>query len=231
MSLLPCPSCGKQISESASACPKCGHPLAPGWAVSQRTSMNGANAGCAIILGIPALCLLIFLGIHNLWEAASTTAPIESQSTAPVESQQVQLEQKSDVPMGFSKKQLMQSLDSQFVESSSPNADSSFATSLDNLAIIQTMGPSSNLTHATMILPVSSDASTSVIQSAYSLRFLQNIFPNWDGAGDWLTGAVGSLTTDGVDRVTTVQDGKLVEIRAAKEIGTISLSVGMAPKS
>lgn len=230
MSLLPCPSCGKRISESASACPKCGHPLAPGWAVAHRKNLNGAAVGLGIAVVIIVICWLVISGIHNWWEAPSTTAPVESQSTIPVENQQAHLEQKNDVPMGFSKKQLMQSLDSQFVDSSSPNTDGSFATSLDNLAIIQTMGPPSNLTHATMILPLSSNSSSSVIQSAYSLRFLQNIFPNWDGAGDWLTRAVGLLTTDGVESVTTVQDDKLVEIRATKETGTISLSVGMAAK-
>jgi hypothetical protein len=46
MALLPCPECGRQVSNMAVACPQCGHPLNIG-EVEQQTSTGGTRTRSA----------------------------------------------------------------------------------------------------------------------------------------------------------------------------------------
>lgn len=46
MALIPCPACGRQVSEAAVACPACGHPIAgaPKEAASEKGPKGGAGS-------------------------------------------------------------------------------------------------------------------------------------------------------------------------------------------
>jgi hypothetical protein len=64
MTLIPCPTCSKEISSQASTCPNCGHPVAQGTTHQPRTSRSG-------VIGL--LIVLLLIGI-----AAAVTKPSES---------------------------------------------------------------------------------------------------------------------------------------------------------
>lgn len=58
MALIPCPDCGREVSDEASACPDCGRPVRVS---SPQTVVNVDNrSGCLTVLAI--LFLLLLLG-------------------------------------------------------------------------------------------------------------------------------------------------------------------------
>jgi uncharacterized membrane protein YvbJ len=61
MALIPCPDCGRQVSQDADVCPQCGRPIKRGFLGKAGTERT-VNVGCLIILlvflalGLVAMC-------------------------------------------------------------------------------------------------------------------------------------------------------------------------------
>ena len=83
MSLVKCPECGKQVSETAKACPNCGHVL------------KQKDGGTAMTLGIISVILGFILGIssadqallvkaHNIMSSSSMPDPIGTILATPL---------------------------------------------------------------------------------------------------------------------------------------------------
>ena len=56
--MLPCPACRKKVSEEASACPKCGHPLAGDekFQARRKSRRRGNVATYLVVLGLLCYC-------------------------------------------------------------------------------------------------------------------------------------------------------------------------------
>jgi hypothetical protein len=73
MALLPCPECGKSVSEKARACPNCGHPIRPG---GFRTADDGGGyvgyeyKSAATIFGVPLVHIVYGPGYGGLTKPA-----------------------------------------------------------------------------------------------------------------------------------------------------------------
>ena len=74
MALIPCPECGRSVSDQASACPQCGHPIAAGQTagrapratsatrgapIESRESVSSANPTNEILRGVGAAVLIV----------------------------------------------------------------------------------------------------------------------------------------------------------------------------
>jgi hypothetical protein len=59
MALVPCPACGREVSDAAPSCPGCGHPIAlgPALAMGAGRPARRRHPGCAL-LGAAALLLI-----------------------------------------------------------------------------------------------------------------------------------------------------------------------------
>lgn len=69
MSMIKCPECGKEISDSAKACPNCGHPMKP--------KKSKLIIVIAIIMGAIALVVLAS-GIKDLLSARQVVSEVEN---------------------------------------------------------------------------------------------------------------------------------------------------------
>ena len=64
-SLIPCPTCGKEISSDAVACPQCGHPLRPTFSHVQNTP-SGAQVATSVASAISLIIGIAVLS-YGLW--------------------------------------------------------------------------------------------------------------------------------------------------------------------
>lgn len=83
MRLIPCPACGREVSDQAAACPQCGHPIAP--AIIRQTAPTAApSRNASKIIG--AVVGMLVIGGLLAYCAASVVGPqptITSASAAP----------------------------------------------------------------------------------------------------------------------------------------------------
>ena len=59
MALIPCPACGRQVSEAAVACPNCGHPIAGDAARPSSTFKEALTRPEAVKSGITVLGVFV----------------------------------------------------------------------------------------------------------------------------------------------------------------------------
>ncbi len=68
MALISCVECGRQVSDQATACPNCGHPVSPRPAtppaipqvhLSKNAGSKSRNTGCALIIAIVAILAIV----------------------------------------------------------------------------------------------------------------------------------------------------------------------------
>ena len=74
---VPCPSCRKRLSQNATSCPNCGHPLPYGWAKAAKTK---ARSGClfslAMFVGMIVLLRYIGLELPSIKETPESRASL-----------------------------------------------------------------------------------------------------------------------------------------------------------
>jgi uncharacterized membrane protein YvbJ len=68
VALIPCPDCGKEVSDSAPSCPGCGRPIATGKISDAEISgkgegifMKSLNCGCYIVIFV--ILVVVFVAI------------------------------------------------------------------------------------------------------------------------------------------------------------------------
>lgn len=85
MSLVPCPDCGKQVSDAAPTCPACGRPIANNQGRASRAEENkGKRRSC---LGPGCLVLILLLAALYLAGQCAGNRPSKPQPAAPSESE------------------------------------------------------------------------------------------------------------------------------------------------
>ena len=68
MALVKCPDCGRDVSSAAPTCPNCGRPMADSKVLDARVQgrgeglfMKSLNVGCAIMLALAAIVVLMLI--------------------------------------------------------------------------------------------------------------------------------------------------------------------------
>ncbi|MFC1672597.1 zinc ribbon domain-containing protein [Pseudomonadota bacterium] len=85
MSLVPCPSCGKELSPQAKTCPHCGHPLEKGLDAPPPTPEPKSSKGSIIlVLGLLAVIGWMFTGTTD--ERDDTQSQAQATTQQPRES-------------------------------------------------------------------------------------------------------------------------------------------------
>ena len=94
----------------------------------------------------------------------------------------------------------------------------------DGLAILDLIGPQSNLTNVAMMVFVPSDAPDVIVKnSAYLLGLLNNTLPDWSGGTDWMTDNIPVAQRRG--EVQTSYGNAVVTLSVIPELGMLTLSI------
>ena len=90
--------------------------------------------------------------------------------------------------------------------------------------IVELIGPSENLTKATIAFDIPSEREAAFYNIAAYLAFLEEIFPEWPDAGDWAASAIRELGGDG--KRSTTRGNKVLTVSDRRDsLGLISISV------
>lgn len=81
--------------------------------------------------------------------------------------------------------------------------------------IIELIGPSENLTQATIAFDIPSERDAAFFNIAAYLAFLEETFPEWPEAGDWAASTIRELGGDG-ERSTT-RGNKVLTVRDSRD--------------
>ena len=94
----------------------------------------------------------------------------------------------------------------------------------DGLAILDLIGPQSNLTNVAMMVFVPSDAPDVIVKnSAYLLGLLNNTLPDWSDGTDWMTDNTPVAQRRG--EVQTSYGNAVVTLSVIPELGMLTLSI------
>jgi hypothetical protein len=100
------------------------------------------------------------------------------------------------------------------------------STSSNGLVILELQGQRENVSSAALIVGLPSDRQDLVMENtAISLRFLKNVAPGWDGAADWLTNSLGTLTHSPDSEITTGYGSNVITLKLFAPLGMLSLSI------
>lgn len=93
------------------------------------------------------------------------------------------------------------------------------------IVMLETVGPRDNLDSATLTvgLPVD-DQKALMLSSAIMLRFVNNFYPQWPKAGDWLTAAL-RMSLDTEEAVILNKEKKTVKLSPIKALGMVLVTV------
>jgi len=97
----------------------------------------------------------------------------------------------------------------------------------DSLAVLEIIGNKDNISQATLMIGVPSDAPRILVRNtAMLLRFLENTVPEWTNSSEWATAAMKRVTNiPGVSDVKVVKGNKLITMTFLKPVGMLSLTV------
>lgn len=221
-----CSACGLNVIPKAGACPNCKQILSLGAKLpaqrkptkEKKTWSNSSPV--ERVGGIVVLLMLAGVLVGGIWglvalfsgggdvsappEPARVTAPLAAleASSAPtlwVSRQDIQhLYEKNELGFTFEEAPLVDG---------TPRA---MGKSPDGLAILDLVGPRSQLQQATIVVVFPSDyPDVLMLNAVYMMGLLNNVLPNWSGGADWLTESIevaellGEVeTTHGNARIT-----------------------------
>lgn len=99
-----------------------------------------------------------------------------------------------------------------------------FAQTPDTTAILELIGPPTDLYQATLITGFPTNDTSLVEVSVITAAFVKVAIPSWGGASDWfMDNILEASQTDG--KASTVHDDKVLEITIIKELGIIMFGV------
>jgi hypothetical protein len=113
------------------------------------------------------------------------------------------------------------------MESSTPvgGQDRYMGKNANGMAMLELIGPKSNLVGASLVFAVPGDAPNAVIQnSVLMVRFLKNTFPEWEECSAWVVDATRCASTHG-DRRTVLKNNKRLTVQGLKPLAMICVSV------
>ena len=106
----------------------------------------------------------------------------------------------------------------------SDGQDRTIANPDDISLIIELIGPSENLTKANIAYDIPSEREAAFFNIAAFLAFLEETFPEWPEADDWVSSALGEMNGDG-ERSTT-RGNKILTVRDSRDsLGLILITV------
>jgi|GEM_PF-2346155 len=116
-----------------------------------------------------------------------------------------------------------------FQESSQVNNQPrTMGKSPNGLALLELIGPLTNLTSVNLSITAVSDNQAANTQSVqYFISLLQNVLPSWTESSTWLSTGINSLLKDGQEVTTTMGNLKF-SLSNVKELGLVSLIITAA---
>lgn len=96
----------------------------------------------------------------------------------------------------------------------------------NGLAFVELIGPSSNLTNATIVIGFpSDDQQARMLSAAYILGFIKNAAPEWTDGNDWVAKNMAALTNGSATETSTTFADKKARLILVREMGLFTLSI------
>jgi len=96
----------------------------------------------------------------------------------------------------------------------------------DNLALLEIIGNKTNISQATLMIAIPSDAPDAIVRnSALLLRFLINTVPEWETSSDWVSTALKRIADSPDDSQEIIKKNKRITMKPFKELGMVSITI------
>lgn len=135
--------------------------------------------------------------------------------------------------LGLSDRQVSSFPDSVFtISERAPLADGRdrrLLSTPDHLAVLELVGPSDNLSSASLSVFIPNDADMVVAKNTLlALVFLKNVFPDWEQRADWATSALRRVAESSDNEERIMRGDRVVRVHLLREIGMVTFTVSLA---
>lgn len=229
-----CTECGKEVSNKARSCPHCGAPVK-----RRRRPLLWSLVATALIIFVTFLAAIFGADENAPTRKAGTTQSEEASKT--VSSSKVELPAattekiaehsvpavaglnvaRSRIQSTFSQTPFSCSFEDTPDVGSQPRV---MGETADGLAIIELIGPASNLTTVSCVVGLPNDSPETLVQNTLVLlQLLKESLPNWNDSAGWLPIGLEQAVASGESQTTI--HGAEVKIQYLESIGMMTLTI------